>query len=90
MNGMKRASLAAAVALTTVLCAVESRADGNGYTEKRNADGQAVQFDDDPLGAVGTGPIGAQLNGFHPPRRCALMRPRVTFVPDLLKTVEKM
>jgi hypothetical protein len=72
------------------LCAAESRADGPGYKERGTSDGQAVSFDDDPLGAVTTGVIGAQLNGFHPPRRCDLMRPRVTFVPDLLKTVEKM
>jgi hypothetical protein len=87
---MNRALFAALISAAAALHATESRGDGPGYSERVTSDGQAVSFDDDPLGAVTPGAIGAQLNGFHPPRRCALMRPRVTFVPDLLKTVEKM
>jgi hypothetical protein len=58
------------------------------FVEKKTADGQDVRFGDDPLSALGGNPIGAQLTGFHPPRRFDLLRPRNTFVPELLKSIE--
>ena len=61
-----------------------------GYTERITSEGQDIRFGDDPLGALSNDPIGAQLTGFHPPRRYDLMRPRTTFVPQMLKTVENM
>jgi hypothetical protein len=60
------------------------------YVEKKSAEGQDIRFGDDPLGALANDPIGAQLTGFHPPRRYDLMRPRTTFVPQMLKSVEAM
>ncbi len=68
----------------------QAHAQSSGYVEHKTADGQAVSFDDDPMSGLTGNPIGAQLWGFHPPKRCDLMRPRVNFVPELLKTVEKM
>jgi hypothetical protein len=55
--------------------------------EKKTADGQDVRFRDDPVSALAGDPIGAQLTGFHPPRRFDLMRPRYTFVPEMLKSI---
>jgi hypothetical protein len=49
-----------------------------------------VRFRDDPLTALAGNPVGAQLTGFHPPRRFDLMRPRKTWVPELLKSVESL
>jgi hypothetical protein len=52
--------------------------------------GEDIRFDDDALEALSKDPIGAQLSGFHPPKRYDLMRPRTTFVPQMLKSVENM
>ena len=57
------------------------------FVEKKTADGQDVRFRDDPVSALAGDPIGAQLTGFHPPRRFDLMRPRYTFVPEMLKSI---
>jgi hypothetical protein len=81
---------AALLAGASLALSSQAHAQGNGYVEHKTPDGQAVSFDDDPMGGITGNPVGAQLWGFHPPKRCDLMRPRVTFVPELLKTVEKM
>lgn len=60
------------------------------YTEHKSSDGQDIRFRDDPMTALAGNPVGAQLTGFHPPRRFDLMHPRNTFVPELLKSVEHM
>ena len=61
------------------------------YVEHKTSDGQDIRFRDDPMTALaGNHPVGAQLTGFHPPRRFDLMHPRNTFVPELLKSVEHM
>lgn len=60
------------------------------YVEHRTSDGQDIRFPDDPMTALTGDPVGAQLTGFHPPRRFDLMHPRYTFVPELLKSVEHM
>jgi hypothetical protein len=61
------------------------------YVEKKSSDGNDVTFiDADTLSAEGLGPIGSQIIGFHPPRRFLLLRPRLQFVPEMLKTVENM
>jgi hypothetical protein len=62
-----------------------------GYTEKKTDDGSSVVFTDaDWMTGASLGPIGSQLTGFHPPKRFPLMRPRLQFVPEMLKTVENM
>jgi hypothetical protein len=78
------------IALALLAWSPQALAQTNSYKEKQTSDGQAVTFDDDPLGALDGQPIGQQLWGFRPPLRCDLMRPRTNFVPELLKTVEKM
>jgi hypothetical protein len=83
---VKSALLAAAL----VCVAGEVRAQESSYSEKKADDGQSVVFKDDPLSAVTDQAIGAQLTGFHPPHRFQLIRPRGTFVPELLKSVEAL
>jgi hypothetical protein len=73
-----------------VALAGQARAQESTYVEKKTSDGQDVRFRDDPIGALGNDPIGSQLTGFHPPRRFDLMRPRKTFVPEMLKSIENM
>ncbi len=68
----------------------EARAQDKTYVEKKTAEGQFVGFEDDPMSAITSNPVGMQLWGFHPPRRFDLMRPRANFVPELLKAVENL
>jgi hypothetical protein len=65
-------------------------ANDSGFVEKKTEAGQDIRFKDDPLGALGNDPIGSQISTWHPPRRWDLMRPRNTFVPEMLKSVENM
>jgi hypothetical protein len=60
------------------------------YVEQKTSDRQDIRFRDDPMTALAGNPVGAQLSGFHPPKRFDLMHPRKTFVPELLKSVEHM
>jgi len=87
---MRNVALAAVLACAFVALASPASAQDSTFVEKKTADGQDVRFTDDPLGAAGLGPVGAQLTGFHPPKRFDLMRPRWTFVPEMLKSVEHM
>jgi hypothetical protein len=86
---MRRLVLGALLASALVAFAGAARADDD-YKENKTHDGQDVVFKDDPLSALTSNPIGAQLSGFHLPRRFQLMHPRLTFVPQMLKTVENM
>jgi hypothetical protein len=65
-------------------------AQDSTYVEHRNADGQDIRFIDDPLDAVGRDTIGAQLTVWRNARRFQLVRPRETFVPEMLKNVETL
>jgi hypothetical protein len=86
---MRRLAIGALLAGALVAFAGAARADDD-YKESKTDDGQGIIFKDDPLSALTNNPIGAQLTGFHPPHRFQLMHPRVTFVPQMLKTVENM
>jgi hypothetical protein len=87
---MRAFACGALVASALVSGAAPARAQNSSYVEHKTADGQSVAFDDDPMGAVVGGPTGAQITGPHVARHFNLMRPRRTFVPELLKSVEKM
>lgn len=91
---MRRLVLGALLASALVATAGAARADDGTttteYRETKTGDGTDVVFKDDPLGAFANNPIGTQFRGFHPPKRFQLMHPRVTFVPQMLKTVENM
>lgn len=90
----RKASFCAALACALVGLAGQAHAQTQtpepGYVEKRSSDGQDIRFGDDVMGAIANDPVGAQLTGFHPPRRFDLMRPRKTWVPELLKSVENL
>jgi hypothetical protein len=84
-----------ALLATALFCVVgEARADdstkSSSFVEKKVDDGQSVVFKDDPLSAITQEPIGDQLTGFHPAHRFQLIRPRGSFVPELLKSVEAL
>lgn len=71
-----------AFATTTIAFAQgapESKTDGYGYT-----------FDDDPLNAGGFGPNDATIKVRARAARTTLIRPRTTFVQEMLKSVENI
>jgi hypothetical protein len=87
---MRSFACGALLACAIVALAGQARAQDSTYVEKKTSDGQDIRFRDDPVGAIANNPIGSQFTGFHPPKRFDLMRPRKTFVPEMLKSVENM
>lgn len=87
---MRIVTCCALLAGAIVALARPALAQESTYVETKNDSGQDIRFRDDPMSAIAGNPVGAQLTGFHPPRRFNLMRPRKNFVPELLKTVENM
>jgi len=83
------ALLACALVALAAPASAQSSSD-SGYVEKKTEAGQDIRFKDDPIGALGNDPVGAQITAWHPPRRFDLLRPRQTFVPEMLKSVENM
>jgi hypothetical protein len=53
-------------------------------------DGYGYEFDDDPLAAGGFGPNDATIRVRPGPVRTTLIRPRTSFVPEMLKSVENL
>jgi hypothetical protein len=87
---MRIIACGAALACALVAFVSPALAQDSSFTEKKTEVGQDIRFKDDPVSALAGDPIGAQLTGFHPPRRFDLMRPRWTFVPEMLKSVVDM
>jgi hypothetical protein len=91
MRALIRASTCSALlAGALVAFAGTARAQGSTFVEHKTSDGQDVRFKDDPMTAITGNPVGAQLSGFHPPKRFDLMPPRKSFVPELLKSIEHL
>jgi len=53
-------------------------------------DGYGYEFSDDPLSAGGFGPNDATIRVRPGPGRTTLIRPRTSFVPEMLKSVENL
>jgi hypothetical protein len=87
---MRIIACGALLACALVALASPASAQDSTFVERKTTDGQDVRFKDDPVSALAGNPIGAQLTGFHPPKRFDLMRPRWNFVPEMLKSVEHM
>lgn len=61
----------------------ETAASGGG-------DGYGYEFDDDPLNAGGFGPNDATIRVRPKAMRTTLIRPRTSFIPEMLKSVENL
>ncbi len=68
---------------TTVLAQTKETSDKGG-------EGYGYEFDDDPLSAGGFGPNDAQIRVRPKAARTTLIRPRTSFVPEMLKSVENL
>ncbi|MEM1029425.1 MAG: hypothetical protein AAGN82_03700 [Myxococcota bacterium] len=59
-------------------------------TESEDGEGYGYEFADDPLTAGGFGPNDATIRVRPGPIRRTLIRPRTSFVPEMLKSVEDL
>lgn len=57
---------------------------------KKKDEGYGYEFSDDPLNAGGFGPNDATIRVRPGPVRTTLIRPRTSFVPEMLKSVENL
>lgn len=58
--------------------------------DKKAGEGYGYEFDDDPLSAGGFGPNDATIRVRPRAARTTLIRPRTSFVPEMLKSVENL
>jgi len=58
--------------------------------ENKSDEGYGYTFDDDPLNAGGFGPNDATIRVRPRAARTTLIRPRTSFVPEMLKSVENI
>ena len=87
---MKRSTRWGAVAMASVgvlLFATEALAQGKAGKKE---EGYGYDFSDDPLNAGGFGPHDATIRVRPGPVRTTLIRPRTSFVPEMLKSVENL
>ena len=71
------------LSLTTLAASAQTQ-------ETKTDDGYGYSFDDDPLNAGGFGPNDATIRVRARAARTTLIRPRTSFVPEMLKSVENL
>jgi len=82
--------VAAIVVSAMASSAFAQDAAGAGGGGKKGDDGYGYEFSDDPLSAGGFGPNDATIRVRPGPIRTTLIRPRTSFVPEMLKSVENL
>lgn len=87
MNRSTRWGVIVVAAVTGVLFAAEAFAQA---PPKKKDEGYGYEFSDDPLNAGGFGPNDATIRVRPGPVRTTLIRPRTSFVPEMLKSVENL
>jgi hypothetical protein len=75
-----------ALLTATQAFAQQPKAAGAGGKDE----GYGYEFSDDPLSAGGFGPNDATIRVRPGPVRTTLIRPRTSFVPEMLKSVENL
>ncbi len=90
VTGPKKLVVAAAVAFGVAAFAVSPGALAQQAQGSEDGDGYGYQFDDDPLNAGGFGPNDSTIRVRPTAARTTLIRPRTSFVPEMLKSVENI
>jgi hypothetical protein len=91
---MSRIRCALLTSLAVLLAALPAAADERDTAGERDIrvtetdDGYGYQFRDDPLNALGPDARGSVIKIRVRPERITLIRPRTSFVPEMLKSVE--
>jgi hypothetical protein len=83
----------AVAALSVLLISSVASAQGKGKAnakESKDDQGYGYTFDDDPLAAGGFGPGDATIRVRPGAVRTTLIRPRTSFVTEMLKSVENL
>jgi hypothetical protein len=88
MNRRIKLVLSSLVAASTLLVASSVFAQDVKTTDTK--EGYGYNFTDDPLSAGGFGPNDATIRVRPGPVRTTLIRPRTSFVPEMLKSVENL
>jgi hypothetical protein len=91
MNRSTRWGAVVVTAVSGLLVASEALAQaGPAPAQKKKDEGYGYEFSDDPLNAGGFGPNDATIRVRPGPVRTTLIRPRTSFVPEMLKSVENL
>jgi hypothetical protein len=80
--------LVTAIGVTLIASVALAQAAAGGAGKKD--EGYGYEFSDDPLSAGGFGPNDATIRVRPGPVRTTLIRPRTSFVPEMLKSVENL
>ena len=86
---MRRSIVAIVVAATGIL-AFEGIASAQGKKKGGGGDVEEMTFEDDKLLTSNLGPDQAKITTRGGPVRTILVRPRTSFVPEMLKSVENL
>lgn len=78
------------VVAAIIVSAIASSAFAQAPAGQKKEEGYGYEFSDDPLAAGGFGPNDATIRVRPGPIRTTLIRPRTTFVPEMLKSVENL
>jgi len=81
---------AVALALFSVPSFAQDAPAAGGGAGAGAAGDYGYKFEDDPLSAGGFGPADATIRVRPGPVRTTLIRPRTSFVPEMLKSVENI
>lgn len=81
--------IAAALLMLSASSQAQDAAPAAGSTPGSSGD-YGYKFEDDPLSAGGFGPSDATIRVRPGPVRQTLIRPRTSFVPEMLKSVENI
>jgi hypothetical protein len=95
MKGSRKLLVAGFMAGAFLLLAVQSYAQDAAPTApaaggSSGSGDYGYKFEDDPLAAGGFGPSDATIRVRPGPVRTTLIRPRTSFVPEMLKSVENI
>lgn len=85
-TGILAAAACGTILLTSVFAFAQAAKEGGD----KGGDGYGYEFDDDPLSAGGFGPNDATIRVRPRAARTTLIRPRTSFVPEMLKSVENL
>lgn len=89
MTRSMRLTLAAGLSAASLFVAPVLFAQEVAETKEDTGD-YGYEFDDDPLNAGGFGPNDATIKVRARAARTTLIRPRTSFVPEMLKSVENI
>jgi len=90
MRGLTRLGAGVVAAVLMSVVASSAFAQGVKTTGGGKEEGYGYEFSDDPLNAGGFGPNDATIRVRPGPVRTTLIRPRTSFVPEMLKSVENL